>query len=213
MFFIYNNLNITILVTSDEVVVTERREVINMAEKLSLYNAGCYFIHLYDKIDGIYGCPQIKLEKMILLAQIKYHLIYGQELMSGLDIVFAEECGFSLDTKDIFFRAPISASKEYKNSRLTSNLINKLSIHKKSEIMFFSEDNIDLETRNFLKEIFIEYASCTPRKLGEYLDNIKKCKTFKKLAENGKNHFEIKSNDFYDMVKESKFGEVQFTYE
>lgn len=212
MFFIYNITKITILVTENRVFVDERRELKNMLERLSLYNAGSYFIHLYDKIDGAYGCSQIKLEKMILLAQIEYYLAYGMELMSGLDIVFAEECGFSLETKNIFFRSPISVSKEYKNSKLSSELASKLSVYKDSEIMYFNENDIDCESKNFLNDVFVKYASCFPRKLGEYLDNIKECKIFSELSA-GNNHFEIKSEDFYKMVVESKFGEVQFIYE
>lgn len=212
MFFIYNITKITILVTENRVFVDERRELKNMLERLSLYNAGSYFIHLYDKIDSAYGCSQIKLEKMILLAQIEYYLAYGIELMSGLDIVFAEECGFSLETKNIFFRSPISVSKEYKNSKLSSELASKLSVYKDSEIMYFNENDIDCESKNFLNDVFVKYASCFPRKLGEYLDNIKECKIFSELSA-GNNHFEIKSEDFYKMVEESKFGEVQFIYE
>lgn len=87
-----------------------------------------------------------------------------------------------------------------------------MSVYKDSEIMYFNENDIDCESKNFLNDVFVKYASCFPRKLGEYLDNIKECKIFSELSA-GNNHFEIKSEDFYKMVEESKFGEVQFIYE
>lgn len=211
MFFIYNNFKLIIIVNDQ--VVDDRKDFINTMEKLSLYAAGSYFIHLYDKIQGVYGCSQIKLEKMIILAQVEYYLKNKQELMNGLDIIFAEECGFSLDTKNVFFRSPISVSKEYKNSKLSPELIEKIYVYKDSDIMYFDENDICPKAKELLNSIFENYASCTPRKLGEYLDNIKCCKTFQDLSKANQKHFQISSDDFYKMIEESNFGNIQFTYE
>ena len=176
---------------------------------ISLYEAGSFLIHLYDKIGGTFVCSQIKLEKMLILAQIKYYLENGDNLIDNMDIVFAEACGFALETSSTYFRSPITISKEYKDEALNSDIKLKLSEYSESNgLLYFSEKSMDDNLKSFLIDIFIQYASYNPKTLGELLDRIKDCDKFQKMKIAQKDvPFEIPLSDFYEMVETSNFNQ------
>ena len=203
---IYNIYNFLIFI-SDSGKIDLKNNLEEVKGMLSLYDAGSYFIHLYDKIGGVFGCSQIKLEKMLILAQIHYYINSNKNLIDDIDIVFAQECGFSLKTKNTYFRSPISTFSVYVDKPLADELVEKLDKEKNSSIMYFSEDSIAPELAEFLKSIFVKYASFRAGSLGELLDKIKQSDRFVQMQHlNNKFPFEIPLDEFYEMVKDTNFS-------
>ena len=201
---IYNNYYLILIVSKKDEGCFLKGE----NKMVSMHTAGNFIIHLYDKINGKFGCSQIKLEKMLILAQVEYHLKYNKDLINDIDIVFAENCGFSLDTSDTYFRSPITVSTQYDDTPLDDIYKSVLKTPQKSKIFRFSESDLDDEAIDFLIDIFCKYASYLPKSLGKILDKIKSSKIFIDLkSTKGIVPFDIPIALFYKMVSESNFKE------
>lgn len=203
--FIYNDFIVVKIVKCKYNSVYLERQIGSM---ITMYDAGNYFIHLYDKIGGKYGCSQIKLEKMLILAQADYYLQKKTDLIDDIDIVFAENCGFSLDTSNTYFRTPITISSYFVDEPLSEDDSKKTEPFIQSKIFRFDEKTLNPDTAMFLRGIFCKYASYNPRTLGKILDKIKESTPFRKLSsEHESIPFDISIKSFYEMIDESGFSE------
>ena len=176
-------------------------------------DAGNYFIHLYDKIDGKYSCSQIKLKKMLILAQVGYYLRNKADLINDINIIFSETHGFSIDTSDNYFRTPITISSDFSDEPLSEEDIKKTETFMQSKIFRFNEADLDPDSVIFLRNIFCKYASFDPRTLDRILNKIKKSDSFNRLFDDYKNalcspfEFNIPVEEFYEMIDESGLSE------
>ena len=175
---------------------------------ITMYDAGNYFIHLYDKIDGCYGCSQIKLEKMLILAQVEYYLQSKADLINDINIIFSETHGFSIDTSDNYFRTPITISSDFSDEPLSEEDIKKTETFMQSKIFRFNETDLDPDSVIFLRNIFCKYASFDPRTLDRILNKIKETPSFDKLLnEKNKDSFDVSLELFHEMIAESGLSE------
>ena len=143
----------------------------SVQKQYRLYDIGSYFIHLYDKIGGNYYCSQVKLEKLILLANTEYYNDFGFNLIKDLETYIDPVCGVLIDTSKTFFRCPITCSKNTNNKPIENIKMVKLKEYKKSIIFNFDENNIsDDNIKKYLINIFLKYGSYDAQRLKEVLE-------------------------------------------
>lgn len=144
-------------------------------EKLDIYTVGSFLIHLYDKLNDSesYSCSQLKLNKMIILANLEYYRKYSEK-MNELNLYFDKDYGYNI-SNNIFFRSPITVSKKSKDEPLSKEEIEKLFIIKSSNIAHFKEEDILNNTKSYevLLSTFIKYASFSTRTLDTILNKSK----------------------------------------
>ena len=101
----------------------ENKEVIN-----KIYVNGSFLIHLYDKLDNngnSYFCPQIKIEQLLIIANIEYYQKY-KEKMNELDLIYERTLGYHFDTSNLFFRSPITISRKINDKPLSKEELLKI---------------------------------------------------------------------------------------
>ncbi len=144
-------------------------------DKISLYTVGSFLIHLYDKLgDESYSCSQLKLDKMIILANLEYYKKYNTT-MTDLELTFNDVSGFAIHNPNYFFRSPITISKKVSDEVLPEDKIKKLYEIKPSNIMYFDEKDILTYPKAYkvLISIFIKYASFSVKTLNDELNKNK----------------------------------------
>lgn len=135
------------------------------------YINGSFLIHLYDKLDNdgnSYFCPQIKLEQLLIIANLEHYKKY-KEKMNDLNIIYENNLGYYLDTSTLFFRSPITISRKSNNASLSESELSRIYPYKESNIMYFDENQVKAKSFETLINIFIKFASYSPRILKEYL--------------------------------------------
>lgn len=130
-------------------------------------------IHLYDKLDNdgnSYFCPQIKIEQLLIIANLEYYQKY-KEKMNELDLIYEHTLGYHFDTSNLFFRSPITISRKINDKPLSKEELLKIYPYMESNIMYFSENYVDAKSFETLINVFTRFASYSPKKLKNYLDN------------------------------------------
>lgn len=185
----------------------ENKEVIN-----KIYINGSFLIHLYDKLDkdgNSYFCPQIKIEQLLIIANLEYYKKY-KEKMNELDLIYERTLGYHFDTSNLFFRSPITISRKINDKPLSKEELLKIYPYMESNIMYFSENYVDAKSFETLINVFAKFASYSPKKLKDYLD--KQHKEIEEIFENinYKNEFNAYENSAKN--KYNRNIELNFEY-
>lgn len=134
------------------------------------------FVEYKNKYSKELGCPQIKIQIMILILQAYYVLEYGRKTkIENIDKIIVYYCGFKLPNMLIPYN--ITSAKEYSNKPLclTSEQYEYLlSINLSNN--FFNDNQFKLfteEQREIILKLFDYFGDYNPRELGKILDTVK----------------------------------------
>ena len=126
----------------------------------------------FEQKEKIYGCVSIKLQEIILLIQVYYHLNYDLDIPK-LDKVAVAKCGFKIP--DFPYIGYDTYADKCDNSKinLSQEAICDLHEFTYSFNCLFSNDRISEDTKNVVISAFSYFAAYDAYKLGEFLDTLK----------------------------------------
>ena len=144
----------------------------NPKNKYDLEDITNYIIHLYDKIEGIYFCNHLKIQKLVLLALYDYYEKNDEVFINDVKVISDDIVGLKIDTRNTYIRTPITISNLVNNDRIDISQ-EELEKYRKSKIFGFDESTIlDNElVKSSLIDTFIKYASYDTKVLNSILND------------------------------------------
>ena len=161
--------------TMDVNQLTEDTAISDKIFNLNIYNCSNYLINIFkvynEKIVRI-GCPEIKLQKMLLILQICLYKTLRKNI-DELNKVEAVSCGFKIH--DFSYVGTVTSTDNYSNKMidLTDELYSMFDGMEYSFNKLFSNDLLNKETKKLLILLFKHFGDYDPYVLGQLLNGLK----------------------------------------
>lgn len=165
----------TYFTTIDVNQVKEDAVISDKIFNLSVYNCSNYLINIFkvynEKIAQI-GCPEIKLQKMLLILQICLYKTLHKNI-DELNKVEAVPCGFKIH--DFSYVGNVTSTDDYSNKMidLTDERYSMFDGMKFSFNKLFNNDLLNKDAKKLLILLFKHFGDYDPYVLGQFLNGLK----------------------------------------
>ena len=167
----------------------------NILDKENKLEQACKFIvDLYDVFEGKYQSAQIKVQKLIVIANLQYIYTYGSSFLPSDTKYECNGCGFKIP-EALSYTRPLVSFGECYNKKIDIDE----SEQEKINSVFDNYSNLSNEEKNVIIYVFRNFGSYDPVTLGQllnYFKELSKNEVFEKQPP-----FEFFEDDFKTLVE------------
>ena len=158
----------------------DEKEESKMKQNENIYALANYLISLYDTLDKKYASSQVKIAKLLVIAELKCLYQKNESILPSDTKLLYSNCGIKIPALEL----PIGGIRIYISSGNEINAACDLSDDEQKLIEspnfeFFTDDeikdikNLDSETTKILTKVFLRFASYDAGALGLMLNQLK----------------------------------------
>lgn len=151
-----------------------------MKQNENIYALANYLISLYDMLDKKYASSQVKIAKLLVIAELNCLYQKNESILPSDTKYLYSNCGIKIPALEL----PMGGIRIYISSGNEINKACNLSDDEKKlienpDFKFFNDDEIkdikqlDSETKNILRNVFLRFASYDAGALGLMLNQLK----------------------------------------
>lgn len=158
-----------------------KKEALKMKKNENIYALANYLIGLYDMLDKKYASSQVKIAKLLVIAELKCLYQKNESILPSDTKFLYSNCGIKIPALEL----PIGGIRIYISSGDEINAACNLSddeqkLVENPDFEFFTDDeikdikNLDSETTKILTTVFLRFASYDAGALGLMLNQLKR---------------------------------------